>query len=84
MWSLLEEVFGVALLPSSVTSPSVGPEFDSVDTGASVCDVPEPDVPEPDGVCGGCRVCCPGGWAGRCSPATRCGSLRQRPRVDRG
>jgi len=53
---LLEVVFGVALLPSSVTSPSVGPEFDSGDTGAWVCGVPEPDdvcgVPEPDGVCG--------------------------------
>ena len=53
---LLEVVFGVALLPSSVTSPSVGPEFDSGDTGAWVGDVPEPDgvcgVPEPDGVCG--------------------------------
>ena len=52
---LLEVVFGVALLPSSVTSPSVGPEFDSGDTGAWVGDVPEPDgvcgVPEPDGVC---------------------------------
>ena len=54
---LLEVVFGVALLPSSVTSPSVGPEFDSGDTGAWVGDVPEPDgvcgVPELDGVCGG-------------------------------
>ena len=41
-------VFGVALLPSSVTSPSVGPDFDNGDTGAWVG-----DVPEPDGVCGG-------------------------------
>ena len=51
MWSWWA-VFGVTMLPSSVTSPSVGPEFDSGDTGAWVGDVPEPDVPEPDGVCG--------------------------------
>ena len=40
---VLVEVLGVALLPSSVTSPSVGPESDSVDAGASVEDVPGPD-----------------------------------------
>jgi hypothetical protein len=43
------EVFGVALLPSSVTLPSVGPGSDSVlAPGVSVG-----EAPESDGVCGG-------------------------------
>jgi len=70
---LLEVVFGVALLPSSVTSPSVGPEFDSGDTGAWVGDVPEPDgvcgVPEPDGVCGVPELDGVCGGAGSVAPA---------------
>jgi len=45
---LLEVVFGVALLPSTMTSPSVGPEFDRGETGARVG-----AGSEPDGVCGG-------------------------------
>lgn len=44
------DVFGVALLPSSVTLPSVGRGSDSVvAAGVSVGE----EVPEPDGVCGG-------------------------------
>ena len=74
---LLEVVFGVALLPSSVTSPSVGPEFDSGDTGAWVGDVPEPDgvcgVPEPDGVCDCAAACQPDGVCGVPEPDGVCG-----------
>ena len=46
---VLVDVFGVNLLPSSVTFPSVGPVFVRGDTGASVGGV----LDEPDGVCGG-------------------------------
>jgi len=62
---LLEVVFGVALLPSSMTSPSVGPEFDSGDTGAWVG-----AGSEPDGVCGGAGSVAPAlGGAGSVAPA---------------
>ena len=73
---LLEVVFGVALLPSSVTSPSVGPEFDSGDTGAWVGDVPEPDVSAAaPGLCP--ALAAPGLWprrGGSLSTSDSCGS----------
>ena len=46
---VLVDGFGVNMLPSSVTFPSVGPVFVRGDTGGTVGGV----LDEPDGVCAG-------------------------------
>ena len=66
--AVLLEGFGVALWLPSVTSPSVGPEFDSGDTGAWVC-----DVPESDGACGGAGSVAPAA-GGSLFTSDSCGS----------